>query len=109
MDTIKFSYNWNNKLRNKAFTTIRLHNPNRYRKGEQYEIKLKTEPLGVAILHDVRCLTLSQLNDFICYLDTGYNLPETMQIFKRMYTGINWETQKIDFCLLVYVKQEVKQ
>ena len=109
MEAINFSYNWNNKLSGKAFTSIRLHNPNKYRKGERYEIELKGRRLGVAVLQDVKKIALSQLNDFICYLDTGYNVTETTQIIQRMYKNINWGVQKLDFCLFVYLKPERKQ
>ena len=46
MKTITFSYNWNNKLGRKAFTTIRLYNPNKYKIGETYNINLKKECIG---------------------------------------------------------------
>jgi hypothetical protein len=107
METIRFSYNWNNKLTNKAFTTIRLHNPNKYRRGGRYMIECNGQTRGMAVLQDIRTFTLASLNDFITYLDTGYNVPETVQLLKRMYKNkaVNWETQKIDFCLLVYEKQ----
>lgn len=32
MNTLNFSKNWNNKLDCKVFTTLRLHNPNKYLK-----------------------------------------------------------------------------
>ncbi len=40
-------------------------------------------------------------------LDTGYNATETKEVLKRMHKtkSIDWNTQKIDFCLLVYEKQ----
>ena len=108
MEKIKFSYNWNNKLTNKAFTTIRLHNRQKYRQGERYEIELNGKILGVAILQDIRQTILANLNNFITYLDTGYNVAETKSILQRMYKAkpINWDVQKLDFCLLVYEKQD---
>jgi len=45
-DTIKFSYNWNNKLENKAFTTIRIHNPKKYIAGKAFNIELNGTPKG---------------------------------------------------------------
>lgn len=104
-DTIKFSYNWNNKLENKAFTTIRLHNDKKYIIGKTYEIELNTKPKGKAILKDKRTLKLNQLNDFISYIDTGYSVEETTQIIKRMYKNIDLANTLFDFCLLVYVQK----
>ena len=110
METIKFSYNWNNKLTNKAFTTLRLHNPHKYKIGLRYAIECNGQIRGVAILRDIRTFTLASLNDFITYLDTGYNVAETVQLLKRMYKNkvVNWKTQKLDFCLLVYEKETEK-
>jgi len=107
METIKFSHNWNNKLTNKAFTTLRLHNPNKYQRGGRYMIECNGQTRGVAVLQDIRTFTIASLNDFITHLDTGYNVTETVQLFKRMYKNksVNWETQKLDFCLLVYEKK----
>ncbi len=110
-DIIRFSNNWNNKLDNKAFTTIRLHNPNKYRQGLFYEIELKGGARGQAELREIRTLRATQFNNFICYLDTGYNKMETIEILKRMYSDIDLETALFDFCLLVYTKpgqQEIK-
>lgn len=103
-DIIPFSFNWNNKLDNKAFTTIRLHNPNKYKQGLAFKIELKGELKGKAELREIRTLRASQLNNFMCYLDTGYSKQETFEILKKMYSGIDLETALIDFCLLVYIR-----
>ena len=105
-DKIEFSYNWNNKLENKAFTTIRLHNPTKYKVGNVYDIEINDNPKGTATLHEIRTLKINQLNDFICYLDTGYNREQTITMLQRMYKTINIQTALFDFCLLVYNKPE---
>jgi len=108
---IRFSFNWNGKLNNRAFTTIRIHNPNKYTIGKTYQIELNGKPNGKATLQDKRVLRVDQLNRFICYLDTGYSQTETMNILKRMYKTIDLQTALFDFCLLVYTtpnKQEIK-
>ena len=99
---ITFSYNWNNKLENKAFTTLRLHNPKKYILGNSYQIELEGKYKGLAVLYSKRILKIDQLNDFICYLDTGYNRTEATNILQRMYKGMNLQTVLFDFCLLVY-------
>lgn len=97
---IQFSYNWNNKLENKAFTTIRLHNPTKYKTGETYDIQLNETPKGTATLTDKRTLRIEQLNEFICRIDTGYSQPETMEILKRMYKNIDPNRQFPTLCLI---------
>jgi hypothetical protein len=101
LPVIRFSFNWNNKLNNKAFTTLRLHNPGKYKPGQRYQIELKGQPKGIATLQEKRTLRIADLNNFICFLDTGYNQTETIAILKRMYKGIDINAM-IDFCLLVY-------
>src|ERR1035437_8316844 len=105
-NTISFSYNWNNKLDNKAFTTIRLHNPNKYIVENEYNIILNEIPKAIAVLQDKRTFNIIKLNDFICYLDTGYNQTQTINMLKRMYNNINLNTALFDLCLLVYKKIE---
>jgi hypothetical protein len=107
METIKFSQNWNNKLSNKAFTTLRLHNPNKYRRGQYYKIESGGQLRGIAGIKEIRTFRLASLNDFVSYLDTGYSTAETKQLLQRMYKAknINWDTQLLDFCLLVYEKE----
>ena len=101
LPVIRFSFNWNNKLNNKAFTTLRLHNPGKYKPGQRYQIELNGQPKGIATLQEKRTLKIADLNNFICFLDTGYNRNETIAILKRMYKGIDINAM-IDFCLLVY-------
>jgi len=102
MDTIRFSANWNNKLAGNAFTTLRVHNPSRYVVGNQYIIDLNGKRMGVALLKEKRTITIAQLNDFICYLDTGVNKQETIKILRNIYHGIDFTDTKLDFCLFVY-------
>jgi hypothetical protein len=108
-EKILFSYNWNNKLQNKAFTTIRLHNPNKYIIGKVYDIEINDNKKGTATLQDVRVLRIDQLNDFICYLDTGYSRENTIKMLQRMYKKININNSLFDFCLLVYNKTEKQE
>jgi hypothetical protein len=110
METLRFSYNWNNKLTNKAFTSLRLHSPAKHQRGQRYRIECKGQMYGVAVLHEVRTVKVSALNDFVTYLDTGYNRAETLKMLQTMYKNkcIDWNTQLLDFCLLVYEKEGAK-
>ena len=96
-----FSNNWNNKLGNKAFTSIRLHNDLRYVVGDIYEVVLKGEPQGLVRLISKRFLLIDEIDDFVSYIDTGYNAQETIRLLKTMYKNkdIDWDTQFLDVCL----------
>jgi len=109
MRTISFTNNWNNKLNNKAFSTLRLHNPSKYVVGLEYTIELNGRVLGTAILKEKRVLNTAQLNEFICHLDTGYNKTQTLKILERMYPNLTVNRALFDFCLLVYTKVKEAQ
>jgi hypothetical protein len=106
IEILAFSNNWNNKLANKAFTTLRLHNDIKYEIGKFFSITLKNRTLGTAELIDKKTIRLDQLNPFITMLDTGYDVQATTNIIKNMYKNsnppINWDKQLLDFCLLLY-------
>lgn len=85
----KFSYNWNGKLNKgqgvRAFTTIRLHNPNKYFVGAVHEIILKEKELGEAEIKHVKTMYLDQLDAYTAWLDTGYDAGKTRETIRRMY------------------------
>lgn len=106
MENLTFSYNWNNKLDCKAFTTMRLHNPKKYFVGATFQVWLQegagpAKALGIVEVKDIRTLDAEQINEFIARLDTGYSRAEALQILQRMYKKPN---PKID--LILCVKQK---
>lgn len=111
METINFSQNWNNKLSGKAFTTIRLHNPHKYKLGDNYEVAIKEKPLGTASLVDLKKITLRMLDNFTARLDTGYSANDTIKLLQQMYKNknINWDTQILDVCLFVMHEKKIEQ
>lgn len=83
-NVIKFSYNWNNKLGCKAFTTFRIAS-SKYRKGEVYKIFFKDNYLFDAQIVDIKRIFLNQVDDYIAYIDTGYSVEEFIEIVRKMY------------------------
>jgi len=110
MLAINFNRNWNGKLRNQCFTTIRLHNVSKYRIGEKYEIRLNEKPIGTATAKAIKTLSLNQLDDFTTCLDTGLDRNKTVEMIKGMYKNKvwNWETQKLDLILLEMDSPQMK-
>lgn len=84
-NTLDFSHNWNRKLDCDYFTTLRISG--RFTVGEWVFIYLKSNHLGRGLIVDKKKLTISQLNTFICGLDTGYGVEETKRILATMYKG----------------------
>lgn len=99
MEQIKFSQNWNNKLDCNCFTTIRLFSK-KYIKNKTFEIVLKDKVLFQAESVEVYKISIDKLNDYICFLDTGYSKEETIEIFKKMYSSVDFSTQMLALILL---------
>ena len=104
MENINFSHNWNRKLKNKVFTTIRLLNNSKYIIGNKYHISLKYYPVGIAEIVDIKYIKISEIDNFSAMLDTGYSAFATRELIKQMYKNkkINWENQLLCICLLKY-------
>ena len=100
MKRINFSYNWNNKINCKAFTTLRLSNRTKYKIDELYEIWLKKDFVKNGIIIDIKVLSLEQISEYIAYLDTGYSRDECVSIIKRMYKNVDFLKTKLDFILI---------
>lgn len=100
MNKLTFSYNWNNKLDCKAFTTIRLSD--RFKIGDQYNIFLKEEDRGLHEVVDVRKFLLKDISEFVARIDTGYSKQETIDVLQKMYKNksVNWNTQQLSLVLL---------
>lgn len=107
MREIVFTYNWNNKLNCKAFTSIRISDY--YTVGYQYKVTLKSgkesTELGTAIVVSVREFWLDQLNEFISYLDTGYDVDQCREVILRMHPEVNFEKKKLRLILFKYISK----
>lgn len=105
MERLDFSHNWNRaKLDCQAFTTLRLSG--RLEVGQMVEIWLKKGIKGAAVVVDKKRLAnIDAINDWMAYLDTGYNAQECREIIRKMYPRITgWDNQPIYYYLLRYTK-----
>lgn len=102
-DEISFSFNWNNKLDCKAFTTLRLENK-KYQANLLYKIKLKGEEKGTAKCIAVKTFFLKDINEFISYIDTGYSKEECYNIIYKMYPNVDFNETRLSLILLNYIK-----
>lgn len=83
---LNFSYNWNNKLQCKCYTSLRKSS--RYKVGQEYRICLKDEYIHNARIIIKKKINVHELNDSISLIDTGYTFQETKKILERMYHGL---------------------
>lgn len=114
MSALTFSYNWNKKLENHAFTTVRLWNPDKYFQGAVLKVVLNNSSgeiareYGEAAIVSVKKITLDRVNEFIAFLDSGYDVEEFKKIITTMYKGkkIDWKNQDLALVLLVKLKTQ---
>jgi uncharacterized protein YqfB (UPF0267 family) len=96
---INYSYNWNKKLDCQAFTTIRLRQDKKYQVGTTYQVQLNNKALCWVKIIAIKHFKLIHLNDFMAFIDTGYNCQETIKIIQKMYPNKDWNTQQLSFIL----------
>ena len=112
MEDLIFSSHWNNKLSCDYFSTIRLHNANRFKVGNYFKIFVK-EKSGLRHIAPARVVSIAHykaidLPEHACYLDTGYGKEETINIIKNMYKnmqGFSIEQSVFDLVVLKKIKQ----
>lgn len=106
--SLHFSHDWNAKLSCQAFTTFRMFNPRKFRKGALYKITLARHgDIGIARLVDLLTLRYSEITPAIAYIDTGYDLETFRSIIRKMYQEKVADFRKSLWNLLV-LKWEVR-
>lgn len=85
---LTFSANWNNKLFGSVFSTIRLQNSEKWKIGEIWTIKLKSNLGDVTVctaeVIDVVPTEINSLTSIAC-IDTGLSLEQTKKMFREWY------------------------
>lgn len=98
---LPFSYNWNNKLDCKAFTTIRIYNPTVHIPGTKVDPIFKGISKGIGKIMEVKPFHLANLNPYISYLDTGYSVEECKGIILKMYPKVDFNKKQLALILIV--------
>lgn len=106
MNKISFSHNWNNKLDQKIFTTIRKYNLNKWnyykgQEGKDFTVLLKNNVHCIVTLINVETDKLGMLPKGLICSDTGNIVDKAMDIFKRF--GIAKQEEVI---VLTFVRRE---
>ena len=84
-ERLEFTENWNGKLNCSTFTTMRLHNPQKYCVGAIKQIYLKGIWKGNAKVIDVKRIYLKDINLYVAKLDTGLPIDKCRDLFRNMY------------------------
>ena len=104
LPNLEFSYNWNNKLFCKYFTTFRTYIKDKYVIHGSYNIILLNgsnkyffgDGTIISLKHDL--IENFPEHDFV--LDTGYSKVSSLKIIQQMYKNKNINFDKQHFCLL---------
>lgn len=86
MKVIRFSNNWNGKLDNKIFSTIRATNPaySKLRAGDTVTISYDNQDRQAIVISIVRHKNKSELSDWLLSLDTGYRPATARKIINSL-------------------------
>jgi hypothetical protein len=104
--SIEFSYNWNNKLHCKCFTTLRLSG--RFEVGDMVDTYLKNKRMGLTTVVVKKEITFDKITDGLAYLDIGANAKECQAVLQKMYPHIVFTNQQpIYFYIFMYVEKEI--
>jgi hypothetical protein len=98
MKKLNFKLNYNRKLNNRFFTTIRL-SKNYYQAGEKVEVYLRDKYIYPAQIINIKLCSLSELPQMTACIDTGMSLPESIKLIKSIYPGTDWNTEKLSIIL----------
>jgi hypothetical protein len=95
-EILKFGYNWNGKLFNEYFTSIRMYNKDKYFEGAKFSGILKPGKtayrFGIIEVIKVHGFKLDDIPTISATLDTGYTKSGTIKVINNMY-----KHKKIDF------------
>lgn len=108
LQKLNFDRNYNNKLRCKVFTSLRLPD-DKYKRGARFEISLGGYPKGTAKVIGLSYVTCDKLSEWIAKLDTGFTVKETIQLLKSLYKDrpcMDWKTGQLVYLLLEWEGQE---
>jgi len=108
----RFSFNFNNKLRNRSFTTIRLFNEKKYKPGELHAIILKTKDnvvtlYGEAEVVESRKIYGRDFNEFIAQIDIGHSLDKLKFLLETIYRGEDIDNTAFSLVLFRYLDNDV--
>lgn len=101
MDYIKFKDNFNNKLDNNSFTTIRVDNPVRYQLGNVYKIMYPGGEFYAMIVGMKLVYTLDEIPLKLIESDTGLT---SMEEFKNLMKEFYGDTERMKWNILTLKK-----
>ena len=103
MDII-YSVNLNNRLECNSYVDIRPFNNSKYFVGQPYQVHFKNKHFN-SIIVSISNFYVKDLNAYMAYLYSGYNITGCTNILRKMYPHMNFNTDKFSFILFKKDKQ----
>jgi len=105
---MKFTRNWNQKLFNTYFTTIRLKN-DKYILGADYSIIINEEDkehfFGIARIVSIKEIMLNELTNYQTYLDSALSKSDFIKLIQNIYNIADSNLSTIKLQLLIFQYQ----
>lgn len=99
---INFSFNWNNKLNNSIFSTIRCYSKEKeyYYKNllnKPFIVLLKNKKFIIASLESVEVFTLNEIPHALLMIDSGMRYFSAIKLFQKFGIGLDKKTLLLTF------------
>jgi hypothetical protein len=115
---IKFAINWNLKLTNIVFSTIRLKNEQKFKLNQNYDIQI-LDGLHQNIMGECECIyikhfKLQEITEPLFLLDMALNKKDGIKMINHLYEdkkdqGFDLENAEFSFMLLQWKPQYQSQ
>jgi len=104
-NTITFEANFNGKLFNNIFGTVRLRKPRKYKVGEVYKIKLVDDMnggyYGLAKILSISEFKLPELTNELAIIDSGFSRFIFIDYLQEVYNLLDSELEDTYFQYLI--------
>ena len=104
-NNLQLRYNHNSKLDCDCFTVLYPYNEHLFAPDNILELYLRSHPLGQVRVLQHRSLTEEHINDWIAYIDAGYDATRVRQMLRREYKISKEASPRYSWALLTYVRR----
>lgn len=107
-NTIRFAANYNNKLYNKYFTTIRK-DTHFAQVGQIVDVELNGKGVMLAQVKEVETHLFSKIPQALIMCDTGLNYADSLLLFSSLQIEVTKPTTKVKIILLEAVSYDINE
>ncbi len=105
MQQLFLLHNYNGKLFNDHFAIVQHHDSDLFFVGNEFELLLKSTPIGIVTVEAVITLSFKQITHVLAYLECGRPKHYLEEILRRQKTEITTPKTKIDHAVVSYAQR----